>query len=507
MISRTMTSLASVALAAAAGCSSLNETTVPAEAAPVPTVVAIARITSVAFERDGEILSVQATVVGEDQVPRVLEERVTKEDDPYKASWATDPMATPVLIDGVAPPSLKPRLLLVHFDSNGGIQSSPLTDDEARFAVFVETKKPGEGTRPWTLVLHLPPPFGRHLAADEPIELDPAQVREVTLAPPPLALRRQEPASPYSSTGPSPAEQLGHAAGTFLGGVGTFLLVVLAIGTAPVWIPVLIIILSNAGHGFSCGRPFRVRGKARTARDATGEDWIVGTTPEVTELTDEERAELGRSWLVEARAEHASIAAFSALSLDLISIGAPPSLVERAHRAGLDEIVHARLCYSLASAYAGRSLGPGAFPEARASRRVGSLDRELARIAVESLADGCLVEGYAAAVAVEARDRAADPTVVSTLRVIARDEARHVALAWSIVEWCVEKGAGEAVASALGGLPDRPSLASAVEDRATFVAHGRLARVELEAIFERTRRAVIERASELLSVTGLRARG
>src|SRR5207248_1646672 len=102
-----------------------------------------------------------------------------------------------------------------------------------------------------------------------------------------------------------------------------------------------------------------------TAAVAHGSEWLAKTTPDASTLSLDDREELARSWLVEARAEHASIAAFSALSLDLMAVGAPPRLLERAHRAALDEIVHARVCFALASAYAGEELAPGAFPDVR----------------------------------------------------------------------------------------------------------------------------------------------
>jgi hypothetical protein len=244
----------------------------------------------------------------------------------------------------------------------------------------------------------------------------------------------------------------------------------------------------------SCGRPFRGRRGALTAEVAPGDEWIAHAEPEVASLSPEDRAELAREWLIEARAEHASIAAFSALSLDLMAQGAPPTLVDRAHRAAIDEVVHARLCFGLASAYAGKDLSPGPFPGLR--ERPGPTGDEVARLAVESLQDGCLVEGFAARVAREAAQEATDPAVRATLAVIARDEARHVQLAWDVLEWCLERGAGAAVEHALRGLPQHPSLvAVASGERPALVAHGRFGRERFEEIFRETREEVIARAS------------
>ena len=59
---------------------------------------------------------------------------------------------------------------------------------------------------------------------------------------------------------------------------------------------------------------------------------------------------LAEEWIENARSEHASVPAFSRLSLTLMSLGAPARLVEGAHRAALEEIEHARLAFALAGA-------------------------------------------------------------------------------------------------------------------------------------------------------------
>ncbi len=244
---------------------------------------------------------------------------------------------------------------------------------------------------------------------------------------------------------------------------------VVAIATAPIWIP--IVLISGAKFGFMPppGRPFRKDGRARTAELGAGDEWLVSVRPEVLTLALHEREELAGVWLAEARGEHASIAAFSQLSLDLIAVGAPPSLLEKTHKAALDEVVHAKLCFAFASAYAGREIAPAEFPAARAASRPFttlpsfSLQEEIARLAKESLEDGCLDEGFSAAVAREARDAAKDDAVRAALAVIARDEARHEALAWEIVEWCVEKGAGDAVLAAAEELASSHPLDARVE--------------------------------------------
>jgi hypothetical protein len=90
--------------------------------------------------------------------------------------------------------------------------------------------------------------------------------------------------------------------------------------------------------------------------------WTRGTQPCVDGLTAEERDVLAAAWTEAALFEHASVASFSRVSLELLAAGAPSELVELAHRAALDEVHHAQLCFTLASAYAGEDTAPGPFP-------------------------------------------------------------------------------------------------------------------------------------------------
>lgn len=138
-------------------------------------------------------------------------------------------------------------------------------------------------------------------------------------------------------------------------------------------------------------------------------------------------------WIDAARAEHASIAAFGNLSLQLLALGAPPGLLEATHAAALDEIRHARDAFAIASRLAGRTIEPGPFPEAaRMSAQI-----TLRALAVETFVDGCIAEACAALEASRAA-REAEPSIAAVLEGVAADESRHAALAWSIVAWCCE---------------------------------------------------------------------
>lgn len=187
----------------------------------------------------------------------------------------------------------------------------------------------------------------------------------------------------------------------------------------------------------SGGRALRVVRGAVAAPAIDGEGWGA-ELPVAAYLPPEVRGALARLWTESARAEHASVPAFSRLSLSLVALGAPAYLVEAAHRAALEEIVHARLAFSLASAYAGEPVGPGRLPSLQTASAVTATS--LAELAAESLIDGCLLEGVAAEVARRALARARDDKARVALEIIARDEASHAALAWDVVHWCWTSG-------------------------------------------------------------------
>ena len=189
--------------------------------------------------------------------------------------------------------------------------------------------------------------------------------------------------------------------------------------------------------GGASGRPVRDRlGRARRARPMRSSDWSTDLRAKVDHLDCEERRRLGALWLEDARLEHASVAAFGRLALDLLAIGAPPELVARAHTAALEEVVHARLAFSLASSYLGEPVSAGAFPEAALPMAAMSLEARVERVAFECLLDGDMGEGIAAlAAASAARQGGIDPVVVAVLRTIARDEASHAVLARDVKAW------------------------------------------------------------------------
>jgi hypothetical protein len=185
------------------------------------------------------------------------------------------------------------------------------------------------------------------------------------------------------------------------------------------------------------GRPFLVHGAAQVAGVAPRRDWkAVTRTPDLAGLSAPQREAVGVAWTRMAGMEHASIAAFARFALQLLSIGAPASLIEQTNDAMRDETEHAKMCFALASAYLGRDVGPGAL-------RVGDALAELSPEAIltTTIVEGCIGETVAAVEAAEALEHARDPEVRRVLSKIAEDEKRHAELAWRFVQWAMSRDA------------------------------------------------------------------
>jgi hypothetical protein len=220
---------------------------------------------------------------------------------------------------------------------------------------------------------------------------------------------------------------------------------------------------------YCSGRPLLDGAEGVIAPARSSNAWLADDVePSIEGLTDRARRALAAAWLEDALREHASIAAFSRATIELLAIGAPPELVEACQHATLDEIDHARRCFSLATAYAGRPLGPGPLPG------LAPRGKDIVGLALDTFVEGCVGETIAALVAERAGERTRDPAVRATLRVIAEDEARHAALAWRTIAWAVQAG-GAPVETALRRLLERPPTIDPVEpmDAATRAALGR----------------------------------
>lgn len=212
-----------------------------------------------------------------------------------------------------------------------------------------------------------------------------------------------------------------------------------------------------AATGFQRGRQLRHNGRvllppvARRAWSSTRVESISA------ELTPTQRATLARRWIENARTEHASVAAFARLTLDLMTLGAPAKLLVDAQKDALDEVRHAELCFALARSFDGNEVGPAPFSEiSSASELPSSRVRALSHLAVDSLVDGALLEGMSARVVARLARSVTEPSVRDVLLEIARDEGRHAAHGWDVVLFCLEEGGApvlDALRGALAGLP------------------------------------------------------
>jgi hypothetical protein len=180
-----------------------------------------------------------------------------------------------------------------------------------------------------------------------------------------------------------------------------------------------------------------VEAEQRLAPLVNGGAWLdrAEALPRVDHLSWSERSALAEHWAYLGRMEHASIAAFARFSLQLLSLGAPPDLVDACTQALADETAHTKLCFRIASAYAGRALGPGPLDVQR-SLEATSLEQIVDLV----IAEGCFGETSAALDAREAADSAADPVIAAAYTRIAADEQRHAELAFRFVRWALEHG-------------------------------------------------------------------
>lgn len=187
-------------------------------------------------------------------------------------------------------------------------------------------------------------------------------------------------------------------------------------------------------HACVVGRPFLVDGLARVAEVASRDDWQQTFELELGGLLFAEREATGLAWCRIGQMEHASVAAFARFALQLLSLGAPPPLVEGAARAIADETRHAQLAFGVASALLGRDVGPAALDVEHSLLETSLVD--VARLVIR---EGCVGETCAALEAREAALHAGEPKLAQLLHGVADDESRHAELAWRFVSYALER--------------------------------------------------------------------
>jgi hypothetical protein len=242
--------------------------------------------------------------------------------------------------------------------------------------------------------------------------------------------------------------------------------------------------------GACCGRPLIVDGAPRVAPVVRRSDW---TTPDFDRavlgaLDGAVRKKIAEEWLADAQMEHASVASFARFTMDLLAFGAPPDLVEDAQHAGLDEVAHTRLCFAVASLYAGAVYGPGPLDLAG----VGP-SSTLTEAALAAFHEGCIGETTAALLAGERACAAESAELRAVYERIAEDESRHAELAFRFVAWAIAEGGDEvrkALSATFASLRIVGRLAPATTDR-NLREHGRLAASEVRDVERRALSRVV----------------
>jgi hypothetical protein len=160
---------------------------------------------------------------------------------------------------------------------------------------------------------------------------------------------------------------------------------------------------------------------------------------------------LGNEWAERALGEHASVPAFAAFTIALMSNNAPPELVQDALTAAMDEVRHATTSFEVASLLLGKTMEPGPLPPT--SLNFGN---NMTALALAAAKEGCVDETLSALVAgfevdfnIDQNPRISDTTksiLKEKIRTIAMEETRHSALAWRTVRWACEVDADACVA-------------------------------------------------------------
>jgi hypothetical protein len=245
-----------------------------------------------------------------------------------------------------------------------------------------------------------------------------------------------------------------------------------------------------------CGRPLVVEGRARVAAVVSRTDWSASPGAEVGALG----ALAGRAaaaWREDAALEHASIASFARLALELLSLGAPPDLVAAAHRAALDEVEHAKVCFAIAGDLSGE---PGSLGPAPLALDGLVMSADLAHVAADAAAQSCVGETVAALALARAAEQCTNGALRGMLSKMAEDELGHAALGWQLVAWACARG-GEPVREAvravlLVGDYDAPAFEDA-RDIDAWHHHGRITREDMLDVLAEARVLVRDATASL----------
>jgi hypothetical protein len=159
------------------------------------------------------------------------------------------------------------------------------------------------------------------------------------------------------------------------------------------------------------------------------------------------------AWTRMAQMEHASVASFARLTLQLMAHAAPLDLIGAVQAAAADEVRHAAFAFAEASKRGGETVAPGALP----SFAVDAVT--LAQLAAAAVREGCVGESVGALLLADAALVESDPVVAAALAEIAADESRHAALSWRIVAWAMRVGGADVRDAVRAAFAERVVLA------------------------------------------------
>lgn len=240
--------------------------------------------------------------------------------------------------------------------------------------------------------------------------------------------------------------------------------------------------------GCIVGRPFARDGGEATAQPRLGSGWSGPA------MAVDPRPTLAQAWLDVALGEHASIAAFARLTLELMGLGAPADLVAQVQAAAADEVEHATLAFAMVRRFGGDPVEPGPFPVGPSLQLHG----DPVDVATAAVREGCVGETVSAWLAERAAERATDPESRRVLSRIAADEARHAALSWQLVGWLVQTFGEPVRAAVVQAFAEPTSVGAMLPGDASLGRFGALEPHEHLALVQRAVDEVLEPAARAL---------
>ena len=85
--------------------------------------------------------------------------------------------------------------------------------------------------------------------------------------------------------------------------------------------------------------------------------WNIDQVPSIS-ANNSSNQEIASAFSTQGEGEHASVASFARHTLQLMTMGAPTTLLIGSQKSALDEIKHAKMCYGIAKSFLGAKIQP-----------------------------------------------------------------------------------------------------------------------------------------------------